>query len=371
MATSNKKTAASSAKKRTTSSGSKRTKVKFQDNFFKRNKMALIIFVLLFGGIGAYFLVESHAETWVFFHAGSQSGPCISSSTIRQCDQSNSDGLFVDGTGSTATDNFHLRSKAGYCLDDWGGAKQTVPGSANRVYAHYSQCSDGDANQQWYWAGQNNHMLKNVASGGCLNVAGSVAIGNPLIVYSCTGDNNELFFKSQPPSSPPTSGGGGGTTATNCDGNTSGAYRALVGPGAVPSRTDQGKDFEPANPGTPYAICAPASGTITLADQTGHAFRNTPGTAEIIMHLDYPPPGANGTTITQYIYFAELITLSANARVGNHVSKGTVLGHNSYTPGIEVGWAPNGQYGFSCSDSSGAATTCGNTFVSWVLGQAQ
>lgn len=373
MATANRKTAASSAKKRTVTSKPKRSTAKFQDNFFRRNKTAIIIFILLFGSIGAYFLVTSHAESWDFIHAGNQTGPCISgnasasSTTIQQCDQTNDNRLFVDGTGSTATDNFHIRSKAGLCVDDWGGAKQTVAGSANRVYAHYRTCTDGDQNQQWFWAGTNNHEIKNVASGGCLNVAGSVAIGNPLIVYSCNGEYNELFFKSQPPSSPPTGGGGGTTTSGNCAGNT-GAYGAIMGPGGSPNRIDQGMDFVPAVNGHPWSICAPAAGKITRADYN-NSYVGTDGTALIMETLSNPPSSSE-----KYIYFAEKIVIRSNylsASTSNPVAvqKGDILGSNSFGPGIEAGWGSSPTQGFACAFNGPNPTTCGYSFQSWVRAQ--
>lgn len=163
---------------------------------------------------------------------------------------------------------------------------------------------------------------------------------------------------SQNGSSSPSSSCGGGV---GCDGS-SGQYAALVSSGANFARIDQGIDFVPAN-SSGYDICAPASGTITQADQTGHHFDGTPGQAEIIEKLDQSPGVPNSS---QYIYYAEIIQIASTIQVGTHVNAGEVIGHNAQSPGIEVGWAdPSGNGNFLCG--LGLSTPCGTSFNSWIL----
>jgi hypothetical protein len=154
-----------------------------------------------------------------------------------------------------------------------------------------------------------------------------------------------------------TSGSSGG-----CASN--GTYSALVSSGANFAGIDQGIDFTPKTT-SGFDICAPESGTITQADQTGHHFDRTPGQAEIIERLDQKPNAPNSS---QYIYFAEIIKIDSNIKVGTHVSKGDVIGHNNQSPGIEVGWAHNADFGFLCSlgSSLGSQTPCGVSFDAWI-----
>jgi Sec-independent protein translocase protein TatA len=167
---------------------------------------------------------------------------------------------------------------------------------------------------------------------------------------------NQLIDTSSPSTSSstttPTSGGCGG-----------GKYGALVGSGSSFAGVDQGIDFVPSGKGA-YNICAPASGTITLADQTGHHFMRTTGQAEIIEKLDQAP-GAPSSS--QFIYYAEIITLSSSTRVGAHVNKGDVIGTNGQSPGIEVGWGLDATNGFMCA--IGYPTACGTSFNNWVQQQ--
>jgi hypothetical protein len=156
-----------------------------------------------------------------------------------------------------------------------------------------------------------------------------------------------------------TGGGGTGTNASGCGGG--GKYSALVDSNASFAGTDQGIDFVPANPAG-YNICAPEPGTITLADQTGHTFNRTSGTAEIIEQLDQPP---NAPSSSQFIYYAEIIQIDPNIHVGVHVDKGNIIGHNAQSPGIEVGWAPSATRGFMCAISY--PSPCGTSFGNWIV----
>lgn len=163
-----------------------------------------------------------------------------------------------------------------------------------------------------------------------------------------------------------TNGGAGSPTGTTSSGGCggSGKYSALVSSGSSFAGTDQGIDFVPTGSGG-FDICAPASGTITLADQTGHHFNRTSGQAEIIEKLDQSPSAPSSS---QYIYYAEIIQIDSSIHVTGHVNKGDTIGHSDQSPGIEVGWAPDATHGFMCT-LSGGATPCGQSFDSWVQGQ--
>jgi|GEM_PF-2389526 len=158
-----------------------------------------------------------------------------------------------------------------------------------------------------------------------------------------------------------TTPGGGTVTPGGCGG--SGKYSALVSASASFAGIDQGIDFVPAG-NNGFDICAPAPGTITLADQTGHSFQRTSGTAEIIEKLDQPP---NAPSSSQFIYFAEIIQINSAIHVGVHVDKSGLIGHSGQSPGIEVGWAPSATRGFMCG--IGGVTACGNSFNTWVQGR--
>ncbi len=209
----NTKSMATKSKKRSVATKPKRvsSKAKIQDNFFKRNFVAVLIFVLLFGAIGIYLIVTSHAQSYVELHAFGPNGLCISgnasqsSATLQQCDDSDHR-LWGDISNS----GFQIKSKNGLCLDDWNGGVQTktIANGGTRVYVHYRQCTAGDNNELWSWNPNNIHQLRNDQSGGCINVlGGNNTVGSSLIVYSCNGDSNETFVKT----GLSTGGGGGGT----------------------------------------------------------------------------------------------------------------------------------------------------------------
>jgi hypothetical protein len=155
-------------------------------------------------------------------------------------------------------------------------------------------------------------------------------------------------------------GGGVSITSASCGG--SGKYSAIVSSGSSFAGVDQGIDFVPSGSGG-FNICAPAPGTITLADQTGHHFDRTSGQAEIIEKLDQTP---NAPSSSQYIYYAEIIQINSSINVGTHVNAGDTIGTSSQSPGIEVGWGQSPTEGFMCP--IGYPTACGTSFDSWVQG---
>jgi hypothetical protein len=152
--------------------------------------------------------------------------------------------------------------------------------------------------------------------------------------------------------------GSDGSSGASC--GSSGKYSALVSQGASFAGVDQGIDFVPSN-SSGFDICAPAAGTITLADQTGHHFDRTDGQAVIIEKLDQSPSAPSSSN---FIYYAEIIQINSNIKVGAHVNAGDVIGHNNKSPGIEVGWAPDATHGFMCP--IGGATACGDSFDKWI-----
>ncbi|HEU4967003.1 MAG TPA: hypothetical protein VFT53_06035 [Candidatus Saccharimonadales bacterium] len=150
--------------------------------------------------------------------------------------------------------------------------------------------------------------------------------------------------------------------AYGCDGNTK-PYGALVGNAAF-AGIDQGVDFTPSTKAG-YDICAPASGVITLADQTGHTYDNTKGAAEVVEKLDSAPNTPNSSP---YIYFAEFVQIAPYIHLGTHVRAGEVIGSNNQGPGIEVGWAYDAQGTYwLCSEAE--MTPCGKSFDAWVRNQ--
>jgi hypothetical protein len=170
---------------------------------------------------------------------------------------------------------------------------------------------------------------------------------------------NQLV-STQSPSADTTSGSGTGTQSGGCG---SGKYGALVNSNASFAGVDQGIDFIPAGSGS-FNICAPAAGTITLADATGHIFQRTTGQAEIVETLSATP---NAPSSSQYIYYAEIIKLAPGITVGATVQKGDLIGTSNASPGIEVGWGLNKTEGFMCP--IGYPTACGTSFNNWVQAQ--
>lgn len=177
-----------------------------------------------------------------------------------------------------------------------------------------------------------------------------VAIRNQNVLNQLLDTQNPTDATTQ--STTPTAGGCG-----------SGKYGAIVGTGSSFAGVDQGIDFVPAG-GKAFNICAPAAGTITLADQTGHHFMRTSGQALIVEKLDAAP---NVPSSSQFVYFAEIITVSGGIKVGTHVNKGDVIGTNSQSPGIELGWGLDATNGFMCG--IGYPTACGTSFNNWVQAQ--
>lgn len=170
---------------------------------------------------------------------------------------------------------------------------------------------------------------------------------------------NQLV-STQDPSADTNSGNSTGTQSGGCG---SGKYGALVDSNASFAGVDQGIDFVPAG-SKPFNICAPAAGTITLADATGHHFMRTTGQAEIIEQLSASP---NAPSSSQFIYYAEIIKLAPGITVGAPVQKGTLIGTSDVSPGIEVGWGLNKTEGFMCP--IGYPTACGTSFNNWVQAQ--
>lgn len=173
----------------------------------------------------------------------------------------------------------------------------------------------------------------------------------------------DQLLSTQSPSAD-TTVGSSTTTTTAAQGSCGGGkYGALVGTGASFAGVDQGIDFVPSS-GKGYNICAPAAGKITLSDQTGHHFMRTSGQALVIEQLDAAPGVPSSSS---FIYYAELVNIASGITKGATVQKGQVIGTNSQSPGIEVGWGLNANYGFMCP--IGYPTACGTSFNNWVQKQ--
>lgn len=156
-----------------------------------------------------------------------------------------------------------------------------------------------------------------------------------------------------------------GPSSGSCSGG--GKYSALVSSGSNFAGVDQGIDFTPSSSG--FDICAPASGTIVQADQTGHQFNRTTGQTLVVEKLDQAPNTSNSS---QYIYYIEIIQINSGITVNAHINKGALIGHNNANPGIEVGWASGSggpQSGMQPLCAIGYPTSCGTSFDNWVQQQ--
>ncbi len=227
--------------------------------------------------------------------------------------------------------------------------------------AYWNQnCSDGvtgQATQNWNTAASTNldpntEMPVNDSTNPCLLINSTVGSDGAIFDTSLLTPDEQAGLNGGNPVS--------GTVSLNGNCNGGGKYAAIVGPGSSFAGVDQGVDFVPTST-TAFNICAPAPGTITQADQTGHQFQRTTGQAEVIEKLDSP---TNVPNSTQYIYFAEIIQLNSSIQVGTHVKAGDVIGQSNKSPGIEVGWAENATFGFSCPISY--PTSCGVSFNNWI-----
>jgi hypothetical protein len=171
--------------------------------------LLVVIFIVLFGIAGTFFLLQDHAlsNTYVELHIEGYGGQCIDNAIIGGCSPTNKAGIWhtIPGSGSSP-----IESNAGGCLDDWGGG--VGHNAATRVKVQYTTCY-GDSNQSWHWGGNGHDELVS-ASGGCLNALGGS--GDQLIVYRCNGGRNEIFRENSvatPSTGGGSNGGGGGTTS--------------------------------------------------------------------------------------------------------------------------------------------------------------
>ena len=173
----------------------------------------LVVFVVGFALVGAYFLFTSlAATTYVQLHVGSYgSSLCVDSGSLGSCSASNKDENWQTLSGS----NFQIKNDAGQCIDDWNAGIQKYPQSDTsepdhtRVPVHATTCYSKDANQEWNWS---DSRLVNEASKGCLNALGGNSAGATLGVYSCNSGSNELYFEKAVSVS---SGSGGGSTTSD------------------------------------------------------------------------------------------------------------------------------------------------------------
>lgn len=181
-----------------------------------------------------------------------------------------------------------------------------------------------------------------------------------LLIQSAVQSSGTIFDTSFAPAGSlnPNPGTGG---ASNSSGRcaATGTYSALVSSGATFAGVDQGIDFTPSATGG-FDMCAPAPGTITIADQTGHHYSRTTGQALVVEKLDQPPTTPNSSP---YIYFDEIIQINSSIHVGSHVNAGDIIGHNAQTPGVEIGWDSGNGYP-QCG--LGIPTPCGTSFNTWI-----
>jgi len=160
----------------------------------------LVVFVVFFALVGAWFLYHTlAATTYVELHLGSTSGSCVAGTTVADCNTSNNDQNWATLQGS----NFQIKNAAGQCLDDWNGSKVYTSLRINTCYSN-------DKNQEWNWS---NSRLVNAVSKECINAdGGNERPGDELIVYGCNSQNDELFYET----SISTSGGESGEAGTIC-----------------------------------------------------------------------------------------------------------------------------------------------------------
>lgn len=165
--------------------------------------MPLVLFVLLFGVTGTYFLLTSHAAAAVYdFQLGYDRGLCLDNfggktgarNPIVQsaCNTKITSEQF--SLTSVGSNRFLLKDSAGTCVDDTG---DRVTSSGNTVRLMTWACNSSDHAQVWMWSGSGGyHELKNAYNNGCINDPGySKVIGKQMIIYNCVNTSNEHWYQ--------------------------------------------------------------------------------------------------------------------------------------------------------------------------------
>lgn len=165
--------------------------------------MPLVLFVLLFGVTGTYFLLTSHAAAAVYdFQLGYDRGLCLDNSGGKagarnpivqlSCNTKTVSEQF--SLSSIGSNRFLLKDSAGTCVDDTG---DRVTSSGNTVRLMTWACNSSDHAQVWMWSGSGGyHELKNAYNNGCINDPGySKVIGKQMIVYNCVNMSNEHWYQ--------------------------------------------------------------------------------------------------------------------------------------------------------------------------------
>lgn len=165
--------------------------------------MPVLVFVLLFGIAGSYFLLKSHAAAAVYdFQLGYNRGLCLDNSgnksgirnPVVQWSCNTKDVAEQFSLVSISSNRFLLKDSAGTCIDDPGGRVGT-PGSPARLMTW--ACNKSDHAQVWMWSGSGGyHELKNAYNNGCINDPGySRTAGRQMIVYACVNTSNEHWYQ--------------------------------------------------------------------------------------------------------------------------------------------------------------------------------
>ncbi|HSW80014.1 MAG TPA: hypothetical protein VLG47_04525 [Candidatus Saccharimonadales bacterium] len=228
MPTTKRKNSASKVKRPSTRSnnyGGVKKRTRIQKPSWLVRWWPAIVFVILIGGIGAYFLLHSSAATsppvqLKMIVNSTHTNLCLDDSSTSSnvisypCDSSDKYQQWVlVGSGS----GFMIKNpNTGHCVNDPGAGVGINPSS--RVYITTHAC-DGSTGVVWNWT---NSMLYNVKSiitwngtgkttttHGCINDPASTLSRSQMIVYPCDGPGKTYWDENEIASS---GGGGGGST---------------------------------------------------------------------------------------------------------------------------------------------------------------
>ncbi len=200
-----------------------------------------VIFVMVIGVAGTYYLLASHAASWSggLEVGGTTSGYCMSATTtvatggylkLAPCDNTLVQKWELVSAGTYNNQATYIirnyTANTSECVDDWQQSKALGVSNYTRLYT----CNTGDIAQRFYWTGSSTRQLKNVVSGLCIDALGyKITSGTALDMYTCktSGTGNQQWFEVANSASNPTTGGSS-TTAGGGGGNTSNASMVLT-----------------------------------------------------------------------------------------------------------------------------------------------
>ena len=249
-----------------------------------------ITFVLLFGIIGSYFLLTSHAAPWsgALSLGSTTSGWCMEDQNsganngayvvLDKCNNQKNQKWQLNPIGKWNGHTYYTiqTAVANLCVDNWAQSKAIGSTNPLRLF----RCSGKDPAQQFVWTDvSSKHQLLNMQRNHCIDNASSRYVaGNHLDMYTCktgSGALNQEWFEIG--NSATNTGVGGGSTG----GSSPSAKEHIVSTLYAEPSVSAWRQIEHAAPTVKYAIvniCAPdgsGSGCGRPADEKNPGWVST------------------------------------------------------------------------------------------------